>query len=291
MSGAHPEIADLIRQDLAETPEPAAIELAEAAAARIAGTRAVLLYGSCRRDGLSDDAIADLYALVDDYRTGQSLPAAWANWALPPNVIYLEAATSAGQLRAKVAIVRIDAFERRCGPAAFDSYFWARFCQPATLLWSRDRAAAAAVERALTKATLTFAGERIEPAIGPSFWADGLARTYAAELRAERGTRGRAIYLADQARYDAIAARLAADPPPARGSAGRWRRRRALGKARAALRLAKAAFTFTGGLDYLLWKIARHSGVELQARPWQRRWPLLAAPGLALRLWRRGAFR
>ena len=56
-------------------------------------------------------------------------------------------------------------------------------------------------------------------------------------------------------------------------------------------RLIKAAFTFEGGLDYILWKIARHSGVTIAVTDWQRRHPLLAAPGLAWRLYRRGAFR
>jgi hypothetical protein len=57
------------------------------------------------------------------------------------------------------------------------------------------------------------------------------------------------------------------------------------------LRLAKGAFTFVGGVDYLLWKIERHSGVKTTVTAWQRRHPLLAAPGLAWRLYRRGAFR
>jgi hypothetical protein len=41
-----------------------------------------------------------------------------------------------------------------------------------------------------------------------------------------------------------------------------WALRRACGKALNALRLAKAAFTFEGGADYLAWKIERHSGVH-----------------------------
>jgi hypothetical protein len=56
-------------------------------------------------------------------------------------------------------------------------------------------------------------------------------------------------------------------------------------------RLVKAAFTFQGGLDYVLWKVKRHSGVEIQVTDWQRRHPVLAAPSLAWKLYRRGAFR
>ena len=70
-----------------------------------------------------------------------------------------------------------------------------------------------------------------------------------------------------------------------------WTMRRLAGKALHVLRLVKAAFTFENGLEYLLWKIQRHSGETVEVKDWQRRHPLLAAPGLALRLYRRGAFR
>ena len=45
-------------------------------------------------------------------------------------------------------------------------------------------------------------------------------------------------------------------------------------------RLVKAAFTFDGGVDYVLWKVRRHSGVVVPGTDWQRRHTLLAAPGL-----------
>jgi hypothetical protein len=57
------------------------------------------------------------------------------------------------------------------------------------------------------------------------------------------------------------------------------------------LRLVKAVFTFDGGADYVAWKIQRHSGVRVDISDWQRRHPLLASPVLAIRYWRRGAFR
>jgi hypothetical protein len=55
------------------------------------------------------------------------------------------------------------------------------------------------------------------------------------------------------------------------------------------LRLAKAAFTFSGGIDYLAWKINRHAGADIVITPWQRRHPLLAAVTLVPRLLRQGA--
>jgi hypothetical protein len=57
------------------------------------------------------------------------------------------------------------------------------------------------------------------------------------------------------------------------------------------LRLAKASFTFAGGIDYLAWKINRHAGTRIVLKPWQRRWPLLAALTLLPRLVKRGAIR
>ena len=56
-------------------------------------------------------------------------------------------------------------------------------------------------------------------------------------------------------------------------------------------RLAKATLTFTGGVDYILWKVERHSGVRLEVSPFLRRHPLLALCSLSLRLYRRGGVR
>ena len=49
--------------------------------------------------------------------------------------------------------------------------------------------------------------------------------------------------------------------------------------------------TYAGGIDYLAWKINRHAGTDIQIKPWQRRWPLVAALTLLPRLLRRGAIR
>src|SRR3546814_12011358 len=71
----------------------------------------------------------------------------------------------------------------------------------------------------------------------------------------------------------------------------RWALRRVQGKLLSVARLCKAAFTFQGGAEYLLWKIERHSGVSIALTPWQRRHPLLASTVLFWRLYRPGAFR
>ena len=62
--------------------------------------------------------------------------------------------------------------------------------------------------------------------------------------------------------------------------------RRRAGKALNLARLVKAAFTFRGGLPYIISKIERHGGRPLELRPWERRLPWLAAPLVMLRLLR-----
>ena len=68
-------------------------------------------------------------------------------------------------------------------------------------------------------------------------------------------------------------------------------RRRIEGKLLTVARLTKAAFTFSGGIDYLAWKINRHAGTQIVITDWQRRHPLLAAVTLVPRLLRQGAVR
>lgn len=163
------------------------------------------------------------------------------------------------------------------------------------MVWAADDDARRNVLAAVRQAIRTFAGECAEappqPGAAARFWIDGFRRTYGSELRAEGPERATALYEADKARYDAVYAALCRSGVSPRGTDWRWRRRRWLGKALSVARIVKGVFTFDGGLDYILWKIGRHSGVMVEAKPWQRRWPLLAAPGLAWSIWRRGGFR
>jgi hypothetical protein len=76
-----------------------------------------------------------------------------------------------------------------------------------------------------------------------------------------------------------------------RAALRRWRMRQRKGKALTLIRLIKASATFAGGADYLVWKINRHAGTDIALKPWQRRWPLLAAFTLLPRLLKRGAIR
>jgi hypothetical protein len=71
----------------------------------------------------------------------------------------------------------------------------------------------------------------------------------------------------------------------------RWPGLRRRGKMLTVARLAKAAFTYAGGIDYLAWKVNRHAGTDIKLRDWQRRWPLVAALLLVPKLLVKGAVR
>jgi hypothetical protein len=130
-----------------------------------------------------------------------------------------------------------------------------------------------------------------------ALWQRAFTETYRTELRAERADQAERLYRTFAERYDRATEALgsavgvalpAADRKRARR---RWRARRMLGKTLSVLRLIKASFTFEDGATYLVWKIRRHSGVEAELTPWQRRHPILASSVLAWRLYRAGGFR
>ena len=95
----------------------------------------------------------------------------------------------------------------------------------------------------------------------------------------------------DRDRYERFSGPAIAAIPAPMARPSNWVRRRIEGKALSVIRLAKASFTFAGGVDYIAWKINRHAGTSIELKPWQRRWPLLAAISLLPRLLRSGAIR
>lgn len=267
---------------------------------------AVLFYGSCLRRPETQlvDSLLDFYVLVDDYRAAYDKAwLAWANQILPPNVFYIEINYGEAVLRAKYAVISLRQFAHGTSSAANTVSLWARFCQPVRLTWSRSPTDTTAVAAACGEAVLTMLTEAWPPQTAMpididaqqalDLWIAGFRMTYGAELRPESSDRAAHIVATDADRYVAITSLgLAVLAQRGRSKATPSRRQRRLtGKLLNIARLIKGAFTFEGGLDYILWKIARHSGVTLAVTDWQRRHPLLAAPGLAWRLYRRGAFR
>jgi len=277
------------------------------------GAVAVLYYGSTLRTAVLD-GLLDFYVLLDHAADwpGSRL-AALANRLLPPNVGYVEGSFGAVPLRAKYAVIALEQFEARVADRSLDTTLWARFCQPCRCVWQRSAAdgqrVAAAITSAVTTASRWAAAHGPPQARAEQYWAALFARTYAMELRVEKDDRSRGIVTSAGERYtrllplawraaglsfDELAngeLRPALDPAARQQWQQRWTSRELWGKPLNILRLVKAAFTFDGAMDYVAWKVERHSGVHIEVKPWQRRFPLLAAPGLYLKLRRRGVLR
>ncbi len=293
-------LPELVSGELAKPVDPRVAAIAAAIAARYgAAARAVLFYGSCLRERRLDGLMLDFYLIVSSYR--EAYGTSWlapANRLIPPNVFPF----AHGGLAAKYAILSEDDFRRECSPSARTASVFARFAQPSRLVWSKDedarRMAAEAVSLAApTLLLLTRPLMSVEAAAEPlQIWRKAFELTYAAELRAERGSRPGSIVDTDPERYrrfaEAVGLPDGSYPRSKREAAeARWHRIQRRGKRASVLRLAKASFTFAGGIDYLAWKINRHAGIDIKLKPWQRRWPLLAALTLLPRLLRRGAIR
>ena len=282
-------LKDLVAEELALPVDPRVTAMAEAIAAKYgAASRAVLFYGSCLRQSRLDGLMLDFYLIVSDYRAayGKAWLAA-ANKLVPPNVFYFEHEGLAG----KYAVLSLDDFHRLNGPETRNVSVWARFAQPSRLVWADESAReriVAAVARAAPTA-LAAAGRRDGEA-PLDWWGRAFALTYSAELRAERAGRSTSVVDAERERYERFSEPAIA-AIPAKAPSGGWGRRRVEGKLLSVVRLAKASATFAGGADYIAWKINRHAGTNIELKPWQRRWPLLAAITLLPRLLRSGAVR
>jgi len=274
------------------------------------GVLAVLIYGSYLRG--KRDTLLDFYVFLDGYR---SMPGRWQAWlarALPPNVYQIHHGSPPNEIRAKYALMTLKRFELSVRED-FHSYFWARFAQPCGILYCRDEGVRKRIIEAICQASATFA-RYVAPRLPKRFdarqlWSVGLGLTYQCEFRSEPpGHAGRLFdYWPDY--YRLVTGALAGQglgfeqgdlPGQYRGTCGTlrvrlspasWWLRRIQGKVLSTLRILKAVVTFEGALDYLLWKIQRHSGVYIEPTALQRKLPAIFAWPLLFRLWRRGAFR
>jgi hypothetical protein len=285
-------LRELVADELAQPVDPRVTAMAEAIAAKHDGaSRAVLFYGSCLRQQQLEGLMLDFYLIVSDYRTAYDKGwLATANRLIPPNVFYFEHEN----LRAKYAVLSDADFARFCSADAPDLSVIARFSQPSRLVWVADYGARLRVESAVANAPAVLAAIT-EPMLTQAddpldLWRRAFELTYATELRAERKERPGNIVERDAGFYRRLTKALP-DLKHSPDGERTWKRYRRRGKRAQIMRLAKASFTFAGGADYIAWKINRHAGTDIQLKPWQRRWPLLAAISLLPRLLRTGAVR
>ncbi len=277
----------------------------------------ILLYGSCLRTGTDQNGLVDCYVLVDQYAAVYS--STWLvllNKWLPPNVFYGEVDVEGHKVRMKYAVLSLKDFERSVTPQWFHSYFWGRFAQPTAVMACPSQAMSQRIISGLGRAVLTFLGN-VVPQMPQQFaakdvWGIGLALSYGAELRAESRGRIKTLWESNQAYYEQLAHAAFSTHFPNVKVIQRnditmyqqehswwdhtknriaWIARKVQGKLLSILRLMKAAFTFQGGADYLIWKIERHSGVKVELTPAERRHPIWAGLTTFWRLYRQGAFR
>jgi predicted nucleotidyltransferase len=290
--------------------------LAEAARLRHDGVVAVLFYGSCLRGSRVDEGLADLYLLVDDYhRAFASRLQALMNRLLPPNVFYLEVPYEGKTVRAKYAVLTLEDFGKGA-QRWFHSYIWGRFAQPSGLIYARDGEVTARIQEALAGAVRTFVARTLPQAPElftiRELWSTGLSLSYRCELRSEDHAKTVRLFDAATDYYEAVTPealkdtglpvetlpgdsptryRLRISPWERKLNSLAWRLRQIQGKGLSVLRLLKALLTFENGVDYILWKIERHSGVRVESSPALKRFPLLAVCVTFWRLFRKGAFR
>lgn len=272
--------------------------------------RAVLFYGSCLRSEQLEGQMLDFYLIVSSYEEAytQKWLVKW-NRRLPPNVFPFEY----NGLVAKVAILSEEDFHNLNRPEASAASVWARFSQPSRLVWSANDTARTTVATAISgaaptllNAALAFTEREVDVL---DLWQTGFRMTYDAELRAERNDRPASVVEFDPDRYVRFGKAALPHTPIANELRGekvhilpdpqgrimqernRWPALRRNGKLLTIARLAKAAFTYAGGIDYLAWKINRHAGTQIEIKPWQRRWPLVAAMFLVPKLLVKGAVR
>lgn len=282
--------------------QPEAKKFAESLSKDFGGdVQAVLYYGSCLRTGAVDGLILDFYVLVSDYKKAHgSFLSALGNKLVPPNVYYREIKINKKTVRAKVAVISLEDFSKRVTTKGLNVSIWARFCQPARLLFARTDAVKDQVTVAVAEAPKTMIHEILPLLEGErsakNIWVHGLSKTYGAEFRSEGLAKSEELFALNKDYFKSLTPLVLKKVDEGilvskSAARRRWVMRTINGKFVSLMRLIKAVFTFQGGIDYLAWKIKRSSGVEITIKPWHRRVPLIAGVVLFIQLRLKGAFR
>jgi hypothetical protein len=270
---------------------------------------AIILYGSWLRG--QRNTLLDFYVLKRNRRNTENMISNLACRVLPPNVYVLKLDRKSGSDRmAKYSTMTLRSLERHVDKD-FHPYFWARFCQPALLIWARDLATKDNVDRIFAHARYRMLKENLpllmENFDSNVFWRQALTHTYSCELRSERPEKiteiveSNRLYLektlSEFRRKESFLIASASDAAASTNSVVRLlfrlrrRTQRNWGKLLSLTRLVKAAFTFNNALEYVLWKIERHSGIQETPSELQCRYPLLFAWPLLWKIYQKGGFK
>jgi hypothetical protein len=288
---------------------PVARRLAATIAERADGVRAVIFFGSRKSGAGANEASAyDVFLAVDDYApfyrslaqagwVSRPRVAALLNRWLPPNVVSLAPSLDGHPVLAKCAVLTFERLCRETSPRRHDHFCIGRLFQPVEVVWTRDAETAEDVLSVLESAVRETASW-IHSSTPQAFTAEGyvhalLRVSLAGEIRPEPASRaGRLL----EAQRDSVVPlygvllRELESRGIVKGSGeqewcwvqptGRWEAVGTRGyflrsKIRATLRWSKYMITFEGWLDYLLRKVARHTGEEIVLTDRERRFPLI----------------
>ena len=291
-------LIEYLTKDSQRPVPPALVVLTDALQKRFGQALvAVLFYGSCMRTGEVRDAVIDLHVIIDRYSAYDSPLLAVLNRVIAPNVFYLRTHSQGMEVRAKYNVFALDHLRRLTGPRRLAVFSWARLAQRAVVVYTRDPASLGQVQAIRAQAVRTFARAARPlcppPSQGALFWQEALQLTFASELRAESAGRAAQLVSQDADYFEAVAAQLPDTQAQSRQTTARlaWALRAVVGKIGSVLRLLKGWYTFDGGLDYLVWKLERHSGKRIEVPARVRARPALHIWAFAWRLYRDGVFR
>ena len=270
-------------------------------------TLAIVLYGSWLRG--KRDTVVDLYIIVDSYKYLDSPVDKILTNFLSPNVYQQTGDAHVKDYRVKFAVIDLESFDKKVNKD-FHPYFWARFAQPTQILHVKTNEIQKKLENIFKRATERMIKESL-PMLPEKFttemlWKTALELTYRAELRSEAGTAPESIIKSTLPELKALTRAVAhkcsihiEDDVWLKKTGefsffkrkAAWQIRFFIGKFLSIARLLKAVFTFENPLDYLVWKIERHTGIKERPTKLQRKYPLIFSWSLLWRLYRKGGFR
>jgi len=288
------------------TIEAAARDLVSAGGGEVVG---VVFFGSRRTSAERADpwSAHDFFVLVRRYpeayaalrRSGKTDKSprlmALLNVCLPPNQVSLRLGDPL--IHAKCSVIALATFLRETSPYRRDHFCIGRLFQPSLVLSAADPETSRSIVQALVSAHAeTY--RWVRPWLPERFDADAYCRTalrvsLGREIRPEPEGRAEGLWAAQREEQTPVYARLLEElaasgelrpvapdtwslvRPVTTGERLRLEAYFAWSLVRATARWLKHMVTFENWLDYILRKVARHTGEEIVLTPRERRMPLL----------------
>jgi hypothetical protein len=269
----------------------------------------VVFFGSRRTsaEGADPWSAHDFFVLVRSYpefyaalresgKTGKSARLmALLNLFLPPNQVSLRLGDPV--IHAKCSVISQAAFLRETSSRRRDHFCIGRLFQPSRVLSAADSETSRSIVAALVSAHAETYGW-VRPWLPERFDAEAYCRTalrvsLGREIRPEPEGRAEALWAAQREEQTVVYARLLEElaargelrpvapatwslaRPVTAGERLRLEAYFAWSLVRATARWLKHVVTFENWLDYILRKVARHTGEEMVLTPRERRMPLL----------------